>query len=128
MDEKVQITGQRRSRSPNGQRRESRVSYFRDLEPGTEVGIALLADRFDVPQGRIIDAAIRSLVNQVNAADEANCQTIAENDPTKPSVDLSWILDPTSASSRDDPEWKALDEKLKAMRRQRDDIMGRVPE
>ena len=128
MDDKVQITGQRRSRSPNGQRRESRVSYFRDLEPVTEFHIAHLAYRFGVPQGRVIDAAIRTFVNQVNEDDKANCQTIEENGTTKPSTDLSWILDPTLPPNKDDPGWKITEEKLEAVRRRRNEIMGRVPE
>ncbi|MCR9175073.1 MAG: hypothetical protein NXI19_03610 [Alphaproteobacteria bacterium] len=55
----------RRDRSPDGERRTSRVHRFRDLEPATDLRIRALAKHFDVPLGSVVDAAIAAFFTQV---------------------------------------------------------------
>lgn len=72
----VQLRG-RRDRSPDGQQRQSKVHRFRDLEPDTDAKIRALAQRFDVPLGRVVDAAVARLFAEVTGPDdEAYCATI----------------------------------------------------
>ncbi|MEP3040728.1 MAG: hypothetical protein ABJO97_18825 [Roseibium sp.] len=67
----------RRDRSPDGQQRLSKVYRFRDLEPDTDAKIRALARRFDVPMGRIVDAAVARLFDDVTGPeDKAYCATI----------------------------------------------------
>lgn len=72
----MQLCG-RRDRSPDGQQRQSKVHRFRDLEPDTDAKIRALARRFDVPLGRVVDAAVARLFAEITGPDdEAYCATI----------------------------------------------------
>lgn len=72
----MQMLG-RRDRSPDGQQRLSKVHRFRDLEPDTDTKIRALAQRFDVPLGRVVDAAVARLFAEVTGPDdEGYCATI----------------------------------------------------
>lgn len=61
----------RRVRSPDGERRASKIHRFRDLDPSTDVRIRALAQHFGVPLGSVVDAAIAEFFAHVMARVDA---------------------------------------------------------
>lgn len=75
----------RRVRSPDGQRRASRIHRFRDLDPATDVKIRALAQHFGVPLGSIVDAAVADFFAHVMA--QADSGTRGSGSPVSAGVE-----------------------------------------
>ncbi len=109
----------KRGRSPNGSRRDDDRLTIRGVSPGTRILLSELAERLNVPQGRVVDEAMRRLWKELYPESPPPKNTTSHpirKDDLKHLLDFDWRNKPST-----DPSVSRTIERIAERRRRHDE-------